>query len=106
MIKFNVITWNSYDITKFLFYIKSKDDGCTMQNSGVMVEVESMYFSNSKDKNHVLASRAYFKVTEEILEIDYIILKIHLLKCKWIDNNISVVTDELGFVRVDLQKEA
>lgn len=38
-----------------------------MHNSGVMVEVESMYFSSSKDKNHVLASRAYFGVIEKIM---------------------------------------
>ena len=40
--KFNVITWSAYDISKYSFYIKSKGDQSTMQNSGVMVEVESM----------------------------------------------------------------
>lgn len=72
-----------------------------MQNSGDMVETESMYFSSSKDKNHVLASRAYFGVIEEILEIYF---KVPLFKCKWIDNNTSVETDELGFTRVDTRK--
>ena len=48
--KFCVITWAAYDIGHYTFYTKSKDDHSTMQNSGVMVEAESMYFSSSKDK--------------------------------------------------------
>lgn len=61
-----------------------------------MVEGESMYFSSSKDKTLVLASRAYFEVIEEIMEIDYVDFKVPLFKCKWIDSNTSVETDELG----------
>lgn len=36
---------------------KSKDDRSTMQNSVILVEVESMYFSNFKDNNLVMTSR-------------------------------------------------
>ena len=43
MSKFNIITWSAYDISKCLFYTKSKDDRSTMQNSEVMVEAEFMY---------------------------------------------------------------
>lgn len=67
-----------------------------------MVEVESMHFSSSKDKNHVLASRVYFGVIEGIMDIDYVTFKVHLFKCKWIDNNTGV--DELKFTLVDLRK--
>ena len=52
-----------------------------MQNSGVMVKAESMYFSSSKDNNPVLASRAFFGIIEEILEIDYVSFKVPLFKC-------------------------
>ena len=82
MPKFNVITWSAYNIAKYSLYTKSKDGRSTMQNSGVMVEAESAYFSSSKDKNHLLTSRAYFGAIEEILEIDYVDFKVHLLKCK------------------------
>lgn len=99
---FNIITWSAYNITKFSFYIKSKDDHNTMQNNGVMVGVESMYFSSSKYNNHVLVSIAYFGVTEDILEIDYVAFKVSLFKCNWIDINIGVETDELGFTWVDI----
>ena len=52
-----------------------------------MVEADSMYFSSSKDNNHVLVFIAYFGVIEEIWEIDYVTFKVSLFKCKWIDIN-------------------
>lgn len=66
MLKFNVIIWSAYDISKCSFYIISKDAYSIMRNSGVMVEAESIYFSNSKYKNHAMTSRSYFGVFEEI----------------------------------------
>jgi len=58
--KSNIITCSTYDITKTTFYTKAKDDKSTMQNSGVMIVVESMHFSISKDKNPIMASTSYF----------------------------------------------
>lgn len=75
-----------------------------MQNSGVIVEVKSMYFSNSKDKNPIFASRAYFGIIEKILEIGYVLFIVPLFKCKWFGNNIDVQTDELGFIQVEFGK--
>ncbi|RDY06501.1 hypothetical protein CR513_09493, partial [Mucuna pruriens] len=60
---------------------------------------ESMHFSTSKDKNSVMASICYFRVIEEIWEVDY--TKFRVL---WVDNNMSVQTDELGFTLVNLDK--
>lgn len=79
MPKFNVITWSAYNITKFLFYTKSMDDSSTMQNSRVMVELESMYFSSSNNNNLVLVSKSYFRVIEEILKINYVTFKVPFL---------------------------
>lgn len=62
MPKFNVVTWAPYDISKFSFYTKSKDDRSTMHNSRVIVEAQPMYFSSSKDKNSIIESRQYFGV--------------------------------------------
>lgn len=64
MPKLNVVTSTAYDTSNISFYTKSKDVHSTMQNSGVMVEAESMYFSSLKDKNHILVCRAYFGVIE------------------------------------------
>lgn len=57
MPKIKFIIWNTYDISKFSCYTKSKDDRSIMQNCGVVVEAESMYFSSSKDKNPIIESR-------------------------------------------------
>lgn len=67
-----------------------------------MVEVESIYFSNSKDNNHLLTSRAYFGVTEKILEIGYITFKVPLFTFELIVINIGVEIDEVGFTWVNL----
>ncbi|GAU38745.1 hypothetical protein TSUD_158760 [Trifolium subterraneum] len=88
------------------FYTKSKDDHSTMQNSGVMIVAESMHFSSSKDKNPVMASTPYFGVIEEIWEVDYVMFKVPIFKCKWIDINSGVRIDEFGFTLVDLCKLA
>lgn len=82
MSNFKVITWSASNITKFSFHTNSKDEHSTMKNNGVMVEFESMYYSSSKVINYVLASREYFEVIKEILEIGYVIFKQHLFKCK------------------------
>lgn len=88
--KFNVVTWTPYNISNFSFYTKSKHDRSIMWNSDNMVDVESMYFSSSKDKNPTLVSREYSGVIEEIWEIDYFLFKVYLFKYKWVDNNIGV----------------
>lgn len=69
MSKFNVVTWTAYDISNFSIYTKSKYESSIMQNSEVMIEAKSLYFSSSKHKNHILASRAYIGVIEVIWEI-------------------------------------
>ncbi|CAJ2651409.1 unnamed protein product [Trifolium pratense] len=104
--KRNIITWSAYDINKTCFYTKLKDDHSTMQNSGVMVVAESMHFSSSKDKNPVMASTPYYGVIEEIWEVDYVLFKVPLFKCKWININSGVRIDELGFTLVDLSNSA
>lgn len=57
MPKFNVVTLIVYEISKFFFYTKPKDDRSTMQNNGVMVEAKSMYFYSSKYKIPIMESR-------------------------------------------------
>ncbi|KAI5442334.1 hypothetical protein KIW84_011414 [Lathyrus oleraceus] len=46
MPNFTLITWTTCKISNYSFYIKAKDDCSTMQNSKVMVETESVYFSS------------------------------------------------------------
>lgn len=60
-----------------------------------MIDVESMSFSSSKDKNPILASKAFCGVIEEYLDFAYVIFKVPLLKCKRIPNNNGVQIYEL-----------
>ena len=103
---FDIICWTGYDINNFSFYTKYQDDKSTVQNSGVMVVAESMHFSSSKDKNPIMASVPYFGIIGEIWEVDYTKFTVPVLKCKWVDGNTGVQTDELGFTLVDLDKIA
>ena len=100
---FDVICWGGYDINNYSFYTKGEDEISTMQNSGVMVVAESMHFSSSKDKYPIRASMGYFGVIEEIWVIDYTIFRVPIFKCKWVDFNTGIFTDDLGFTLVNLE---
>ena len=96
--KINVITWQGYDINKYSFYTKSQDDKSTMQNSGVSLRVESQHFATVHDDNPRVASMPYFGVIEEIWEVNYVKFSVCVFKCKWVDSNISVRTDDFGLL--------
>ncbi|XP_047150143.1 uncharacterized protein LOC124822207 [Vigna umbellata] len=102
---FDVICWSGYDINNYTFHTQKEDEKSTTQNSGVMVVAESMHFSSSKDKNPVMASMCYFGVIEDIWVINYTSFKVPVFKCKWVDGNTGMRTDDLGFTLVDLEKE-
>ena len=48
----------------------------------------------------------YCGVIEEIWELNYVKFIVCLSKCKWVDSNISVQTDDFIFTLVDLKKLA
>ena len=102
--KNDVITFGGYDINKYSFYSKTEDDKSRVQNSGVTIQAEAVHFASSKDKNPITASMSYFGVIEDIWEIDYVTFRVPIFKCKWVDGNIGVRTDDLGFTLVDLNK--
>jgi len=101
---FDVITWSWYDINKLSFYTITEDQKSIVQNSGVTLEAESMHFASSKDNNHVMATISYYRVIEEIWEVDYVKFRVPLFKCKWVDSNTGVHVDDFNFTLVDLAK--
>ncbi|KAL3637653.1 hypothetical protein CASFOL_018524 [Castilleja foliolosa] len=101
---FDVLFWQGYDINGYSFYTKDRDDKSTMQNSGVTLESESMYFSSSKDKNLLRATSSHYGIIEENWEIDYLKFKIPVFRCKWVDGNNGVKVDEIGVTLVDFSK--
>ena len=48
----------------------------------------------------------YFGVIQQIWELDYNEFKVPVFNCKWINANIGVHQDQLGFTLVDLNKVA
>ena len=75
-----------------------------MQNSGVMLVVEAMYFSNPRDTNPISVSQTYYGVIEEIWEMMYTTFRVPIFKCRWVDNNNGVKTDDLGITSVNFNK--
>jgi len=51
------------------------------------VQVEVRHFASSKDKNPITTSMSYFRIIEDIWEIDYVTFKVSLFKCKWVEGN-------------------
>ncbi|KAK7279834.1 hypothetical protein RJT34_24892 [Clitoria ternatea] len=103
---FDVVCWSGYYINHYTFYTKSQDDNSRVQNSGVMIVAESIHFSSAKDKNPIVASIPYYGVIEEIWEVDYVKIRVPVFRCKWVDGNTGVKTDEMGFTLVELNKVA
>ena len=77
-----------------------------MQNSGVTLRAESQHFASVHDDNPRVASIAYFGFVEQIWELNYVKFIVFAFKCKWVNNNISVQIDDLGYTLVDLKKLA
>ena len=75
-----------------------------MQNSGVSLRVVSQHFASVHDDNPHLASIPYFGTIDEIWELNYVKFTVCVLKCKWVDSNISIRTNDLGFTLVDMKK--
>jgi len=77
-----------------------------MQNSGVTLRAESQHFIGVHDDNPCVASIPCFGFIEEIWELNYVKYIVCVFKCKWVDSNTGVWTDDVGFTFVDLKKLA
>jgi len=93
----DVITYGRYYIKNYYFYSKIEDDKSKIQNSGVTLHVEGVHFFRSKDKNPITASMSYFAIIQEIWEVDYVTFRVPIFKCKLVDNNSGVGTNDLSF---------
>jgi len=77
-----------------------------MQNSRVTLRAESQHFASVHDDNPSVASIPYFGFIDEIWELNYVKFTVCVFKCKWVDSNTGVRTDDVGFALVDLKKLA
>ncbi|KAL5555691.1 hypothetical protein UlMin_037927 [Ulmus minor] len=103
--KREVLSYSGYGIGGYYYNTRNHDSRSTTQNSGVMVEAESLHMSTAKDKNPIYANMLYYGVIEDIWELNYTQFKIPVFRCKWVDNKGGVKVYENGFTLVDLNKE-
>ena len=75
-----------------------------MQNSGVSLRAKSQHLAIVHDDNPRVASMPYFGVIEEIWEVNYVKFSVCVFKCKQVDRNIGMRTDDFGFTLGDLKK--
>jgi len=100
----DVIAYGGYYINNYYFFSKMKDEKSRVQNSGVTLQAEAVHFASFKDKNPITTSMSYFGIIQEIWEVDYIAFRVLVFKCKWVNSNFGVVTDDFDFTLVDLNK--
>ena len=72
----------------------------------VDLKAKSQHFATIHDDNPRVASMPYFGVIKEIQELNYVKFNVCAFKCKWVDSNIGVRTDDFGFSLVDMTKLA
>ena len=68
------------------------------------VDVDSDHFCIASDNNPIRVSMPYFGVVEQIWELDYNDFRVPVFKCMWVNGNIGVHVDHLGFTLVDLNR--
>ena len=56
--------------------------------------VDTMQFSNAKDKNHIYGDTTYYGIVKEIWELDYRTFQIFIFKCYWVEINNGIKVDK------------
>ena len=79
----------------FTWYTRKQDGKSTVQNSGVTLDALSSSGNTSE---------SYYGWIEEIWELDYIVFKMPVFLCKWIENRRGVRHDKEGFTSVDFNR--
>jgi hypothetical protein len=89
-----VMTWQTYDISGFTYYSKSKDKKRMSQNSGV--RCDALHSETSEETT-------YFGFIEDIWELDYGKFQIPVFRCQWVEDK-HVTIDNYGVRVLDLSK--
>ena len=54
----------------------------------------------------MFGEQCFYEIITEIWELDYIMFRILVFKCNWVDNKSSIKVNEFGFTLVDFTKMA
>ena len=99
-----VIKYHAYLYNSHQYHTKERDNSRCTQNSGVSIVAKTMQISSAKDKNPIVSNMTYYGVIKEIWEVDYVMFRMLMFKCDWVESNNGVKVDELGFTLVDLSR--
>ena len=72
----------------------------------LIVVATTMQITSAKDKNTVFCELCFYGIITAIWEFDYIMFRIPIFKCNWIDNKRGIKVDEFWFTLVDFTKMA
>ena len=100
----DVVCWSAYDINNYCFHTKSQDAVSTMQNSGVMLEADTVHISRSGNQSSDVISVSYYGIIDEIWEMMYTTFRVAIFKCLWVDSRRGVKTDDFGIKLVNFNK--
>ena len=91
--------YSGYVINGFRFH--TKDSEKSRQNSGILVEANTICRSSAKDNTQVVGKVMFYGVLREIMLLDYNSFKVPLFKCDWA-NIVNGIKREEGFTLVNL----
>ena len=98
--------YHGYVINGCHYNMKDCDELRVTPNSGVSIVATTMQIASSKDKNPMFGELCFYGILTEIWELDYIMFRILVFKCNWVDNKSGIKVDEFGFTLVDSTKMA
>ncbi|XP_063946013.1 uncharacterized protein LOC135151481 [Daucus carota subsp. sativus] len=101
---FSVLRYDGYLIDGVRYFTKDRDDARVVQNSGVSLVARTVQVSSVKDMNPVESDMTFYRIIEEIWELDYYAFKAPLFLCKWADSERGIIVDDLGFTLVDFSR--
>ena len=96
--------YHGYVINGCKYHVKDHDELRVTQNSRVSTVTTTVKIASVKDKNLVFGELCFYGIIIEIGELDYIMFRIPIFKCNWVDNKSGIKVDEFGFTLVDFTK--
>ena len=76
-----------------------------VQNTGVTLVAQALHVSSAKDKNHVYTDMSYYRIVNNIQEVDYTKFWVVMLKCQCVDSNTGKRVNKNRFTLVNFNKK-
>ena len=68
---FSVLTYEGYVVDGVRYHTKDRDNARVVQNSGVSLVARTVQVSSAKDLNPIESDLTFYRIIEEIWELDY-----------------------------------